>query len=240
MIRAIDLSKRYRDGYLALDALNFEVEPGQLYCLLGAQGAGKTTAIRLLLGMMEPTSGKAEVNGFDVQKEPESAKRSICYLPSSFAFYETLTARENLRMFSRLGGTQNKKFGVREENLALREVGLPEKVFDQLAGNLSLGMCQKLSVAIAILRDAPVWILDEALVGVDPQTAVELVELLQAAREQGKALLWATEDLFRAKQLADSVGILKEGRQVLSFAREELGYQDLERLYLDYMRGGGG
>ena len=240
MIRAIDLSKRYRDGSLALDALNFEIEPGQLYCLLGAQGAGKTTAVRLLLGMMEPTSGRAEIDGHDVYREPEKAKRSVCYLPEAFAFYEALTVRENLRLFGRLGAAGKREFSTREENLALREVGLAERMFDQLVNGLGLGERQKLAVAIAILRDAPVWILDETLRGVDPQTVIELLELMRNAREKGKTLLWATQDLFRVKQLADSVGILKEGRQVLSYTREELGYQDLEQLYLDYMRGGGG
>ena len=237
MIRAIDLSKRYRDGHLALDALNFDVEPGQIYCLLGAQGAGKTTAVRLLLGMIEPTSGRAEVDGYDVHREPQKAKSAVCYLPAAFAFYEALTVRENLRLFGRLGMAEGQDFGVRDENLALREVGLAERTFDVLVGGLGLGQRQKLSVAIAILRDAPVWIMDETLRGVDPQTVVELTELIRHAREQGKALLWATQDLFRVKQLADSVGILKEGRQVLSYTREELGYQDLEQLYLDYMRG---
>lgn len=240
MIRAIDLSKRYRDGHLALDALNFEVQPGQIYCLLGAQGAGKTTAIRLFLGMVEPTSGRAEIDGYDVHQEPREAKGSVCYLPASFAFYEALTVRENLRLFGRLGAVGGWEFAVRDENLALREVGLAERTFDQQVGGMALGERQKLAVAIAILRDAPVWIMDETLRGVDPQNVVELIELVRQAREQGKTLLWATQDLFRVKQLADSVGILKEGRQVLSYTREELGYQDLEQLYLDYMRGGGG
>ena len=237
MIRAIDLSKRYRDGYLALDALNIVVESGQLYCLLGAQSSGKTTAIHLLLGLTEPTSGRAEIAGFDVRTEAEQARQATCYLPPDFAFYEALTARENLRMFARLAG--RKKFSRHDENLALREVGLAERAFDLLMSSFSRGMRQKLAVAVALLRDAPVWILDETIAGLDPQTSAELIELLQAARDRGKALLWATQDLFRAKELADSVGILKEGRQVLSYTREELGYQDLEQLYLNYMRGGG-
>ncbi len=237
MIRAIDLSKRYRDGHLALDALNIEVGPGQLYCLLGAQGSGKTTAVHLLLGLTEPTSGRVEIAGFDVRTATQRARQAICYLPPDFVFYESLTARENLGMFARLGG--RKAYSRRDENLALREVGLAEKSFDQLVVSYSRGMRQKLAVAVALLRGAPVWILDETFSGLDPQTSAELLELLQAARDEGRSVLWATQDLFRAKELADSVGILKEGRQVLSYSREELGYQDLEQLYLDYMRGGG-
>lgn len=237
MIKAVDLSKRYRDGLLALDALNFEIRPGNLYGLLGAQGSGKTTAIRLILGMLEPTSGRAEIAGFDVLRESAKARRSLCYLPADFSFYESLTVRENLRMFARLGG--DRAFGTREENLALREVGLPESKFDQYVAPLSRGLRQKLALAIALLRDAPVWVMDETLAGLDPQTVEELLDLLREARDRGKTLLWATQDLFRVKALADSVGILKEGRQVLSFTREELRFQDLELLYLDYMRGAG-
>ena len=236
MISATDLSKRYRDGHLALDALNIEVQAGQLYCLLGAQSSGKTTAVHLLLGLTEPTSGRAEIAGFDLRTNARQARQATCYLPPDFAFYESLTGRENLRMFARLGG--RKGFTRHDENLALREVGLAERAFDQLMTSYSRGMRQKLAVAVALLRDAPVWILDEPFVGLDPQTSAELVELLQGARERNKTLLWATQNLFQAKQLADSVGILKEGRQVLSYTREELGYQDLEQLYLNYMRGG--
>ena len=237
MIRAIDLSKRYRNGHLALDALNVEVEPGQLYCLLGAQSSGKTTAVRLLLGLTDPTSGRAVIADYDLRTHVDQARQSTSYLPQDFTFYEALTARENLRMFARLGGREG--FSRHDENMALREVSLPERAFDQPAGGLRRGMRQKLAVAVALLRDAPVWILDETFTGLDPQTTADLVDLMQAARERGKTLFWATQDLFRAKELADSVGILKEGRQVLSYSREELVYQDLEQLYLDYMRGGG-
>ncbi|MEM8930580.1 MAG: ABC transporter ATP-binding protein [Acidobacteriota bacterium] len=237
MIRAVDLSKRYDDGVLALDALNFEVAAGEVYCLLGARGSGKTSAVRLMLGLTEPTAGRVELAGLDVRRETVEARRQTAFLPADFAFYDGLTARENLRLFSRLGDGRSTS-SIRAESQAMREVGLPEVAFDQRLSMLRIGDRQKLAIAVALLKDVPIWILDDPLSGLDPQASAEVVELIRRARDRGRAILWATQDLFRAKELADRVGILKEGRQVLAASREELGYQDLERLYLSYMRGG--
>ena len=127
-----------------------------------------------------------------------------------------------------------------QESLAMREVGLAERLFDERVTKLRLGERQKLAVAIALAGNVPVWLLDEPISGLDPRAAAEIVELIAMARDRGKAVLWATQDLFRARELADRIGILEEGRQVLSYSREELGFQDVERLYLEYMLGGGG
>ena len=119
-------------------------------------------------------------------------------------------------------------------------MSLPERWFGEPVKRFSAGMRQKLGLAAAILKDAPVLLLDEPMAGLDPQSADEILEILNNLGQQGKAILLATQDLFQARQLADTVGILKEGRQVLSFTREELRRQNLESLYLDYMRGGFG
>ncbi|MCG8454872.1 MAG: ABC transporter ATP-binding protein [Holophagales bacterium] len=238
MLRAIDLSKRYRDGSFALDALNLEVSEGEVCCLLGARGSGKSTAIRLLLGLVRPSGGRAEVAGFDVAEDTRRARRNAAYLPADFPFYDRLTARENLRFFTLLGGRG--EVAKAQESLAMREVGLAERLFDERVSKLRLGERQKLAVAIALAGNVPVWLLDEPISGLDPRAAAEIVELIAMARDRGKAVLWATQDLFRARELADRIGILEEGRQVLSYSREELGFQDVERLYLEYMLGGGG
>jgi len=236
MIEAIDLSKRYSNGTLALDALNLRVEAGEIYCLLGVKGAGKTTVINLLLGFLQPTSGTARIDGIDVEREPLRAKSRVAYLADTTAFYRRLTALRNLDFFARLGGRRSPS--RHECEMALREVGLPELAFDQRVSELGPGGIRKLGIAAALMKGAPALVLDEPLSGLDPKAAAELVELIEGLRDQGKALLITMQDLFWARQLADRVGILQEGRQALTRTREELRYENLEKLYLDYMRGG--
>ena len=235
MIEAIDLSKRYPNGHLALDALNLRVGAGEIYCLLGAKGAGKTTAVNLFLGFTPPTAGKARIGGLDVTEEPLRTKERIAYLADTTAFYHRLTALQNLDFFARLGG---RRHPTRHEcEMALREVGLPESAFGQQVSQLGPGGLRKLGIAAALLKGAPALLLDEPLSGLDPKSAAELVELLETLRDQGKALLVTMQDLFWASQLADRAGLLQEGRQVLTRSREELRYENLEKLYLDSMRG---
>ena len=235
MIEAIDLSKRYPNGHLALDALNLRVEPGEIYCLLGAQGSGKTTAINLFLGFTGPTAGRAWIDGVDAVREPLRARERVAYFADTTAFYGRLTALENLAFFASLGGRRSP---TRHDcEMALREVGLPEAAFTQRLAGFSPGLVRKVGVAAALMKEAPALLLDQPLVGLDPKSAAELVELLESVRDRGRALLITMQDLFWARQLADRVGILQEGRQVLTRTREELQYENLERLYLDYMRG---
>lgn len=236
MIEAIDLSKRYPNGKLALDALNLRVEAGEIYCLLGAKGSGKTTAVNLFLGFAAPTAGKARIDGVDVAQEPLRARTRLAYLADTTTFYSRLTALRNLDFFARLGG---RRASSRHDcEMALREVGLPEAAFEQRMGELDPGMVRKVGIAAALMKGAPALLLDEPLSGLDPKAAAELVELLEELRDQGKALLITMQDLFWARQLADRVGILQEGRQALTRTRDELRYENLERLYLDFMRGG--
>ena len=236
MIQAIDLSKRYANGILALDALNLSVERGEIYCLLGATGAGKTTALDLFLGFTKPTAGKVFVNGVDAVQDTLEAKRLIAYLMGDMAFYDNLTAYQNLEFFAHLSG--HEKVDRDEMAMAMREVGLPERSFGVRIDSFDRGMRQKLGLAAALIKNSPALLLDEPMAGLDAQTSEELVEILGSLRDRGKAILFSTQDLFHARQLADTVGILKEGRKVLSFSREELRYQNLEEIYLNYMRGG--
>ncbi|MEM7350809.1 MAG: ABC transporter ATP-binding protein [Acidobacteriota bacterium] len=236
MIKAIDLSKRYSDGTLALDALNLEVSAGEIYCLLGANGAGKTTTLNLFMNFTRPTAGRVEIHGIDATRRAREAKRHVAYLMESVALYGSLTAMQNLDFFARLGGRD--ELTSEDYGMAMRRVGLPERSFEQRVHKFSRGMRQKLGIAMAMIKQAPAIFLDEPLAGLDPQAAVELVETLKMLRDEGRAILLSTHDLFNAKHLADTVGILKEGRKVLSCTREELRYESLEDLYLDYMRGG--
>ena len=238
MIEAIDLSKRYPDGTLALDALNLSVTAGEIYCLLGANGAGKTTTLNLFMNFTRPTAGRVSINGIDATAEPREAKKHVAYLMESVALYSSLTAMQNLEFFAHLGG----RFDCTRDDyaMAMRQVGLPERSFGKRVRTFSKGMRQKLGIAMAMIKEAPALLLDEPLGGLDPQAAVELLETLKMLRDRGRAILLTTHDLFHARQLADTVAILKEGRKVLTRTREELRYESLETLYLDYMRGGAG
>ncbi len=235
MIQALALSKRYRNGALALDALDIEVEAGQIFCLVGAHGAGKTTTLDLFLGFIRPTAGQARINGVDVVAEPLAARRHVAYLAEDVALYDNLTALQNLELFARLGG--RRELTKKDLRMAMRQVDLPEKIFDRKVHTFSKGMRQKLGIAIASTKGAPAILLDEPMSGLDPQATAELTETLLGLRDRGRALLVATHDLFHARQLADQVAILREGRKVLTCTRDDLRYQGLEKIYLDYMRG---
>jgi ABC-2 type transport system ATP-binding protein len=233
MIQAIDLTKRYEDGLLALDHLNLHVEPGQIYTLLGANGAGKTTTINLFFNFIEPTTGEAKLNGIDCTKDPLEAKKHAAYVSENVMLYGNFTARQNLDFFTKLAGRKDLK--KEDYHMVMREVGLPERAFEQRVKTFSKGMRQKLGIAIAILKQAEALLLDEPTSGLDPKAAADFVELLLRLKNEGKAILMSTHDIFRAKEIADRVGIMKEGVLISEKTRDDLEGEDLEKLYLKYM-----
>jgi len=233
VLEAKSLTKVYPNGTKGLDSLDLQVQPGEVFCLLGANGAGKTTAINLFLNFLEPTSGSCSVNGIDVAKDPLEAKKHLAYLSENVQLYGSFTALDNLDFFARIAGRSD--LAEDDYRRLLLSVGLPERACDQRVRNFSKGMRQKLGIAIAIVKDAPAMLLDEPLSGLDPQAAAELVATLRTLREQGKALLLSTHDIFRAKELADRIAIMKNGRKLMERTREELVHEDLEKLYLKYI-----
>ncbi len=236
MIQAINLTKRYEDGLLALDHVNFEIAPGEVFCLLGANGAGKTTTINLFLDFIPPTEGNAYVKGINCHHDPLEAKRYVAYVSENVMLYGNFTARQNLDFFAKLGGKPN--LARNDYYRVMAQVGLEEKAYEQRVKNYSKGMRQKLGIAIAMIKDAPALLLDEPTSGLDPKAGAEFLDLLARLREQGKAILMSTHDIFRSKEIADRVGIMKEGKLVMQRTREELGHEDLQKLYLDYMQAG--
>jgi ABC-2 type transport system ATP-binding protein len=234
MIQAIDLTKRYEDGVLALDHLNVTVHPGEIYCLLGANGAGKTTTINLFFNFIDPTGGIAVINGHDCTKAPLEAKKYAAYVSENVMLYGNFTARQNLDFFTKLSGRKDLK--KEDYHMVMRQVGLPERSFEQRVKTFSKGMRQKLGIAIAILKQAPALLLDEPTSGLDPKAGAEFIEMLRRLREEGKAILMSTHDIFRAKGIADRVGIMKEGNLIMERTREDLAYEDLEQIYLKYMQ----
>lgn len=234
MLQAIDLTKRYEDGLLALDHLNLEVKESEIFCLLGANGAGKTTTINLFLNFIDPTDGQALINGINVTRDPLEAKKYVSYVSENVMLYGNFTARQNLDFFAKLGGKQNLK--KEDYHMYMRKVGLQEEAFEMRLKNFSKGMRQKLGITIAIIKDAPNILLDEPTSGLDPKAGAEFMKILKGLREQGKSILMCTHDIFRAKEIADRVGIMKEGRLVMLRNREEFLEEDLEKIYLEYMQ----
>jgi ABC-2 type transport system ATP-binding protein len=238
MLEAVNLTKRYEDGVLALDHISFAVHPGQIYAMLGGNGAGKTTAINLFLNFIEPTEGEARINGFVTHAEPLKAKANVSFVSENVMLYSNFTAIQNLDYFSKLGGKSTYK--TVDYEIVLNRVGLQEYAHKKKLKTFSKGMRQKCGIAIAILKDAPVILLDEPTSGLDPKAGFEFMTLLRSLRDEGKTILMSTHDIFRAKESSDIVGIMNHGKLVMQKTASELENQDLEQLYLQFMGGTNG
>ena len=235
MIEAINLTKQYDDGVLALDHVSFQVKPGQIYAMLGANGAGKTTTINLFLNFIEPTEGEARIDGIATHKEPLKAKEKIAFVSENVMLYQNFTAIQNLDYFTRLGGkTHYTKENYRD---VLLRVGLDESAHHKRLKGFSKGMRQKCGISVAILKDATAILLDEPTSGLDPKAGFEFIKLLESLREEGKAILMSTHDIFRAKEIADVIGIMNRGRLVMQHPADDLIGEDLEKLYMENMAG---
>jgi ABC-2 type transport system ATP-binding protein len=234
ILKADDLSKRYEDGVLALDHLNLEVKAGEVYCLLGANGAGKTTTINLFLNFIPPTTGTCFIAGIDVDRDPLEAKKHVAFVSENVMLYGNFTARQNLDFFAKLGGKPD--LAKEQYYQVMRRVSLQEKAFESRVKTFSKGMRQKLGIAIAIIKDAPSILLDEPTSGLDPKAAEEFQETLVELKNEGKAILMSTHDIFRAKDIGDRIGIMKEGRLVMERTREALLTEDLVKIYIEYMK----
>ena len=232
MLTATTLTKRYGD-HTALDGLDLTVAPGQIYCLLGANGAGKSTTIKLFLGLLQPTSGSAQVDGIEVSTDPRGARRRMLYIPETVALYDELTGLENLAYLAELGQVEERSPARLKACLA--EAGLQEIAFDRRTSGYSKGMRQKVGVALAIAKQAKALLLDEPTSGLDPQASAEFHDLISRQRDRGAAILMATHDLFRAREVGDTIGLMRAGRLRRTLAARAITPQDLEALYLEEM-----
>ena len=230
-LEARGLGKRFGDK-VALDGLDLAVSKGEVICLLGANGAGKTTTINLFLGFLKPDTGTARVEGIDVATSPIEARRKLAYLPESVALYEKLTGVENLAFFDKLaGGTRDADALVK----LLAQAGLPDEAHHSPAATYSKGMRQKVGIAIAMARQAKTLLLDEPLSGLDPSAANSLGQLISGLRDDGSAVLMATHDIFRAKEIGDRIGIMMRGRLVNLLNAAELDAREIESIYLEHL-----
>ena len=232
LLRAQELTKVFRSN-TALNALNLSVNAAEIVCLLGANGAGKTTTINLFLGFLEPTSGSAIVDGVKVTEDLQKVRSKLGYVPEQVALYPSLTGLENLDYFVRLGSsTPPDEQYLRD---LLDQAGLDQSAADLRVSAYSKGMRQKVGLAIALAKGARALLLDEPLSGLDPSAANEFSRLLRRLADDGTAVLMATHDLFRAKEIADRIGIMKSGTLVEVLSPESLDQAALEQIYLRHM-----
>ncbi|PKH49363.1 ABC transporter ATP-binding protein [Tenacibaculum sp. Bg11-29] len=231
MIKTNNLTKKYGD-FTALHNLNIEIKEGEIFCLLGANGAGKSTTINLLLNFITPSSGEASINGLNVANNAKKTKSFLTYIPENLMLYPTLTALENLDYFLGIGGN---KFSKIELEFFLEEAGLQQEAFHKRIQYFSKGMRQKVGIALAIAKDAKVLLLDEPTSGLDPKSSNEFGKLLKKMRADGVAILMATHDIFRAKDIGTHIGIMKQGALKHSFSNSAVSLHELENLYLETM-----
>ena len=234
ILQARDLTVR-RGERVTLGALNLAVPAGCVYALLGGNGAGKTTTLNALLGFVPAASGQALVDGMDATRQPQQARARLAYLPENVALYPYLTGTENLRYFCKLSG--NALSDAQAQQL-LDACGLNGEARGRRVVGYSKGMRQKVGLAIARARQACAMLLDEPTSGLDPAAAHEFAQSVLQARAAGMAILMATHDLFNALQVADRIGILRDGHLVAQFDAADIDHAQLERMYLLHARGG--
>jgi ABC-2 type transport system ATP-binding protein len=204
-----DRLTRQFGSFTAVDAISFEVMPGEIFGFLGANGAGKTTALKMLTGLLQPTSGRASVAGVDVGRDPEGVKRRIGYMSQRFSLYEDLTVRENVRLFGGIYGLRRAAIAARTAEL-LERLGLGDEA-NQLVGSLPLGWKQKLAFSVALIHAPRLVFLDEPTSGVDPLARRQFWDLIYEAADQGITVMVTTHYMDEA-EYCHRVSIMVDGR----------------------------
>jgi drug efflux transport system ATP-binding protein len=208
VIQVEGLTKMFGD-FTAVNAITFDVKKGEIFGFLGANGAGKTTAMKMLIGISKPTSGNALVAGFDVYKQTESIKKNIGYMSQKFALYNDLTVKENITFFGGIYGLSKVSIKTKTKML-LDELGL-ENVADTLVGSLPLGWKQKLSFSVALLHEPKIVFLDEPTGGVDPITRRQFWEMIYKTANQGTTIFVTTHYMDEA-EYCDRISIMVDGK----------------------------
>lgn len=229
-LQAIQLSKQYKE-YMVLNKLDLAVEKGEVFCLLGQNGAGKTTTLNIFLGFISASGGTAFINGITVSPKTSNTRKYIAYIPEVVMLYSQLTGMENLAFFSQLAGYKYSKEQL--QDLLLR-AGLQTEAFNKRVGSYSKGMRQKVGIAIAIGKNADIIFMDEPTSGLDPKATNEFTNIVQQLGSQGKTVLMATHDIFNAVNVADTIGIMKQGQLIhVLRTKDIIDAQQLQQLYLE-------
>ena len=208
VIQVENLTKKFGD-FIAVNAITFEVKKGEIFGFLGANGAGKTTAMKMLIGISKPTSGKAKVADFNVFTNSEDIKKNIGYMSQKFALYDDLTVKENITFFGGIYGLSRKKIEEKRQ-LLIEELGLQDIVNEQV-GSLPLGWKQKISFSVALLHEPKIVFLDEPTGGVDPITRRQFWEMIYKASNNGTTVFVTTHYMDEA-EYCDRVSIMVEGK----------------------------
>ena len=229
MLQAIGLTKTYGE-YTALDGLDLTVSRGEVFCLLGQNGAGKSTTINLFLGFVEPSSGVARIGDLDITKQPNEARKCLAYIPEVVMLYGNLTGLENLEYFSRLAGFRYAHPDLRSY---LLKAGLQESAHRQHLSKYSKGMRQKVGIAIALAKNAEAILMDEPTSGLDPKATAEFSSIVTQLSQEGKSILMATHDIFNAVNVGTQIGIMKAGKLIHTLNTSEITANALQDLYLE-------
>jgi ABC-2 type transport system ATP-binding protein len=234
MIVLQNLTKRF-GTQLAVDALSFEIPAGQIVGFLGPNGAGKSTTLKMMTGMLEPTSGSARLCGFDLQRDPIEVKRRVGFVPESGAVFESLSGLEYLEMVAALYGIPRQAALERiRQFIAFFDLSF-ETLTDKLLGAYSKGMRRKVVITAALLHNPPLVFFDEPLDGLDANAAVGFKALIQTLAREGKTIIYSSHILDVVERVCDRVIIIDKGRLLLDGKPEELvaahGVQSLERLF---------
>jgi sodium transport system ATP-binding protein len=238
MIQVRDLSKSFADSKrgsrLAVDHVSFDVHAGEVFGLLGPNGAGKTTTLRLLATLLKATSGTAELNGFDINRDPAKVRAQIGFLSGDMGLYARLTPREILDFFGKLNGM--------DAPLRLKRMNYLMTLFDMQSfadvrtDKLSTGMKQKTAIARTMLHDPPILILDEPTSGLDLPTARTIESAIVDAKRAGKSILYSTHVMEEAEYLCDRIAVISDGHLKITGTMEELraatGKQRLREIFL--------
>jgi sodium transport system ATP-binding protein len=238
VIHARELRKVFKDkkrGKIhAVDGVSFTCKPGEIYGLLGANGAGKTTTLRLLATMLRPTSGSAEIAGFDIVTEPERVRANIGFLSTATALYGRLTAREFIEYFGRLNGMTESGLKERVDAL-LKTLGIIEFASGRCE-KLSTGMKQRVSIARSVVHDPPVMIFDEPTLGLDVIASRGIVQFIRQCRDEGKTVIFSSHVMSEVEKLCDRIGIIHDGKLLregtLAELRAQCGEQDMEEIFI--------
>lgn len=237
LLKLENVSKSYNKGAVkAVDGINLEVKPGEIFGFLGPNGAGKTTTIKMIVGLLKPDSGRININGVDIWQEPIKSKKFISYVPDSPEVYDKLKGIEYLNFIADMYEIPK---DLRRERIEkyLEIFALKDAVGD-IIGSYSHGMKQKIVLIAALLHEPEMFILDEPMVGLDPKSSFELKEIMRERCKEGKSVFFSTHVLEVAEKLCDRIAIINKGKIIALGTMEELrkhsaNTESLENIFLE-------